>query len=194
MLRIKHPRRRSNDLQRAQDRSSSIDRFTPWVTVMPYWYYQRRRTRLLGPLFSLHLRGTVDLLRRLLASRGQVNRLHGHDGLLLVIFLQRLLLLLLLRLLLLLIGGSQGADSTLRSAPLSLPCLFLSFLENIANVLFAAFTADEIARTLPLALSADCLRFGSCAGRAPAPQLRARDAWTPCQSERSRLFCRWHGC
>lgn len=136
MLRIKHPRRRSNDLQRTQNRSSSINRFAPRVAIMPYRYHQRRRTRLLGPLFCLRLRGTVDLLRPVFAPRRNVNGLHGHDGLLLRFFLQRLLRL---RLLFLLIGDSQGADSTLRSAPLSLPYLFLSFSENIANILFCRF-------------------------------------------------------
>ena len=112
VFRIQHPRRRSNDLQRTQDRSPSINRFTPRVAIMSDRNDQRRRTRRFGPLFSLRLRCAVDLLRSLLASRGQNNRLYGHDGLLLGFFLQRPLLRLLLRLVLLLIGSSKGADSS----------------------------------------------------------------------------------
>lgn len=180
MLGIHHPRRRSNDLQRTQDRPSSINRFPPRVAIMPYRYDQRRWTRRFGPLFGLR----VDfLLRPLPTSRGQFNRLHGHTGPLLGFFLlQRLLLLLLL-----LIGGSKGADSTLDQH--RFPYHLHSFLEHSAND-SAVTTADEGARTLRLALSADCLRSGSCAGRVPARQLRARDAWPPCQSGSSFLSCR----
>jgi len=66
----------------------------------------------------------MDLLRRLFAFRRRISRLHGRSGLLLRIFLLRLLLLLLQ------IGGSKGADSTLRSAPLSLPFHFCPAREN----------------------------------------------------------------
>jgi len=183
MLRIQHPRRRSNDLQSTQDRSPSINCFTPWVTVVPDRYDQRWWTRRFGPLFGLR----VDLLLRpLLASRGQVNRLHSHSGLHLGNFLlQRLLLLLFL------IGGSKGADSTLNQH--RFPYHLHRSLELFASC-YAVTTADEGAHTLRLALSADCLRSGSCAGRVPARQLRARDAWPPCQSGSSFLSCRWRGC
>ena len=183
MLGIQHPRRRSNDLQRTQDRPSSINRFPPRVAIMPYRYDQRRWTRRFGPLFGLR----VDLLLRpLLASRGQFDRLRGHAGLLLGFFLlQRLLLLLLL-----LIGGSKGADSTLNQH--RFPYHLHPFLEHSANDP-AVTTADEGARTLRLALFADCLRSGSYADRVPARQLRARDAWPPCRSGSSFLSCRWRG-
>lgn len=167
MLRFQHPRRRSNDFQRTQDSPSSVNRFTPRVAIMSDRYDQWRWTRRFGPLFGLR----VDLLLHpLLASRGQINRLHGHSGLHLGIFLLQGLLLLLL---LLWIGGSKGADSTLNQH--RFPYHLHSFLEHSANY-SAVTTADEGTHTLQLALSADCLRFGSCAGRVPARQLRARDA------------------
>lgn len=179
VFRLEHFRRRRNNLQRAKDCSATIDKVTAWIAVSPHGDHQRRRK--LGSVFLL-LRWLTATFRLVFGGSGHCWLCGGLIGL--------LVMLSLLGILLVAIGCSRGADSTKKSAPLSLPCSYIAILGGP----FLPITAVEGARTLRLAWSDDCPRSGFAACRFPALQLPTRDAWPLCQSASSCLFCHWHGC